>query len=73
MRYLNNLVAHPLFQFVGRLIGYGLALYGAIIVGAVIGILINEELAQYKKAEPLWYQLPNRDLVPPPDVFPELA
>jgi hypothetical protein len=69
MRSINHFVGHPVFQFVGRLIGYGLALYAAVVVGMVIGILIDEELAQRKLSAPVWYQLPVRDHTPGPEVF----
>jgi hypothetical protein len=64
---------HPIITFIGYILCYGLFLYATVIVGMVIGTLINDELAQRKWSGPLWYQLPNRDLVPPPDMFPGLT
>lgn len=60
---------HPIIDVIGYTLCYGLILYGAVIVGGVIGILINEELAQRKLSAPVWYQFPDRDHTPSPEVF----
>jgi hypothetical protein len=62
-------IRHPIIDVIGYALCYGLILYGAVIVGGVIGILINEELAQRKLSAPVWYQLPVRDHTPGPEVF----
>jgi hypothetical protein len=66
-------IRHPIITFIGYILCYGLFLYAAVIAGMVIGLLINDELAQRKLSAPVWYQLPLRDHTPGPEVFEGVA
>lgn len=62
-------VRHPIITFIGYILCYGFVLYATVIVGMVIGLFINDELAQRNLSAPVWYQLPVRDHTPGPEVF----
>jgi hypothetical protein len=64
---------HPIITLIGYILCYGLFLYAAVIVGMVIGLFINDELAQRKLSAPVWYQLPVRDHKPGLEVFEGVA